>query len=134
MVKSGGSKSGHGSHHDSDEEEVTMPVFDANLPVDVKDGLEVACRYMEKHVDFNFRKLERSIATIIDRLPPPCGSHAGHDRRTPLEHRAYDAEDESPGLHSDGVVHHRLQRHPPRRGRANVERDATNVHHDRVAL
>uniref|UniRef100_A0A0E0BSF3 Uncharacterized protein n=1 Tax=Oryza glumipatula TaxID=40148 RepID=A0A0E0BSF3_9ORYZ len=34
MVKSGGSESSGGSHHGFDEEEVTMPVFDANLPAE----------------------------------------------------------------------------------------------------
>lgn len=53
MVKSGGSKSSGGSHHGSDEEEVTMPVFDANLPAGVKDGLERACDYFDKHKNPN---------------------------------------------------------------------------------
>uniref|UniRef100_A0A0D9VWC4 CCHC-type domain-containing protein n=1 Tax=Leersia perrieri TaxID=77586 RepID=A0A0D9VWC4_9ORYZ len=63
MVKSGGSKSSHGSHHDSDEEEVTMPIFDANLPTHVKDGLEVACR---------------SLRGVLLRSLIVCRLHVGH--------------------------------------------------------
>nr|AAP44593.1 putative gag-pol polyprotein [Oryza sativa Japonica Group] len=102
MVKSGGSKSSGGSHHGSDEEEVTMPVFDANLLAGVKDGLESACDYFDKCINQKFTKLERSIAMLVDRLPPPRQAHDRQGRRPPPEHHEYDAEDESPGLRSDG--------------------------------
>uniref|UniRef100_A0A0E0R7G5 CCHC-type domain-containing protein n=1 Tax=Oryza rufipogon TaxID=4529 RepID=A0A0E0R7G5_ORYRU len=95
IVKSGGSKSSGGSHHGSDEEDVTMPVFDANLPAGVKDGLESACDYFDKCINQKFTKLERSIAMLVDRLPPPRQEHARQGRRPPPEHHEYDAEDES---------------------------------------
>jgi ethanolamine utilization microcompartment shell protein EutL len=53
MVKSGGSKSSGGSHHGPDEEDVTMTVFYGNLPAGVKDGLERACDYFDKHKNPN---------------------------------------------------------------------------------
>ncbi|KAF2939899.1 hypothetical protein DAI22_03g230301 [Oryza sativa Japonica Group] len=46
--------------------------------------------------------LERSIAMLVDRLPPPRQAHDRQGRRPPPEHHEYDAEDESPGLRSDG--------------------------------
>nr|AAX95501.1 Retrotransposon gag protein, putative [Oryza sativa Japonica Group]AAX96711.1 retrotransposon protein, putative, Ty3-gypsy sub-class [Oryza sativa Japonica Group]ABA93034.1 retrotransposon protein, putative, Ty3-gypsy subclass [Oryza sativa Japonica Group] len=130
MVKSGGSKSSGGSHHGSDEEDVTMPVFDANLPAGVKDGLESACDYFDKCINQKFTKLERSIAMLVDRLPPPRQEHARQGRRPPPEHHEYDAEDESVGLHSDGGDHHRRPRQPPRRGPAFMDRVVDDIHHD----
>jgi hypothetical protein len=130
MVKSGGSKSSGGSHHGSDEEEVTMPVFDANLPAGVKDGMESACDYFDKCINQKFTKLERSIAMLVDRLPPPRQEHARQGRRPPPEHHEYDAEDESVGLHSDGGDHHRRPRQPPRRGPAFRDRVVDDIHHD----
>uniref|UniRef100_A0A0E0Q6X8 Uncharacterized protein n=1 Tax=Oryza rufipogon TaxID=4529 RepID=A0A0E0Q6X8_ORYRU len=45
------------SHHGFDEEKVTMPVFYANLPIGVKDGLESACDYFDTRINQKFRSL-----------------------------------------------------------------------------